>query len=319
MPVQLNRRVEVDLIDITNLIGEDESAEKLKNSLLPDTLRFCMNSEKILKNRQERKSKLKSDKELSKRIQSKILRFVKPQDKYLNFFSLLMKSREFYLAYQDLSPQGNQKAVIALPRTSKGKPFIPLQGGAPSDFEFSVSHQYPYICIARTCGYEIGIDIVTFDEINKNLYRNESEFLHVFRSSFADCEWNSIMKSSNRLNEFYLQWAVKEAYTKAIGMGLSLDFNSFATTFESIHGLWEYMKMKNLEHGIHIKGIVSRKHRKPQQFMFFFHLLGFNGKVKGCLCACTLAQPTDVDGAIMIDFTTKWLPLKEVLNPSFNS
>eukprot|EP00547_Thalassionema_nitzschioides_P000134 CAMPEP_0194212544 /NCGR_PEP_ID=MMETSP0156-20130528/12552_1 /TAXON_ID=33649 /ORGANISM="Thalassionema nitzschioides, Strain L26-B" /LENGTH=313 /DNA_ID=CAMNT_0038940399 /DNA_START=183 /DNA_END=1121 /DNA_ORIENTATION=- len=310
---QPRRKVEIDLIDIADLFDGDESAEQLKNTLLPRALSFCMTSEKFLHiGQRERKNKCKPDKELNKQLQSQILRYVKVPDKYLHFISLLIKSREFHLAYQELCPKGKPKPLITLPRTEKGKPFIPLPGGEASDFKFSVSHQKPYLGIGRTFGYEIGIDIVTFDEINKKLYSDESEFLHVFRSSFTDYEWASIITSSSKLNEFYLQWAVKEAYTKALGLGLSLDFKSFSTRFEGVDNLWGHVSTQDVENGICIKGFVRCGDQIPQQWAFFFQLLRFNGKAQGCLCACTRAPSEDKNSTINIDVGTKWLTLEEL-------
>jgi len=94
----------------------------------------------------------------------------------------------------------------------------------------------------------IGLDIVTFDDYNSRLYSSLMEFLSVFESSFTPWEWKCIMLSpplqddkddddddddeTVLLREFYLHWAMKEAYTKALGVGMGLSFDSFEIRLE---------------------------------------------------------------------------------------
>jgi len=90
----------------------------------------------------------------------------------------------------------------------------------------------------------IGLDIVTFEAYNKRLYATPDKFLRAYESSFTPWEWRRIHYSDRnpitdtdcvgmmrtgegKMREFYLRWAMKEALTKALGVGLGLDFNSF--------------------------------------------------------------------------------------------
>jgi phosphopantetheinyl transferase len=43
------------------------------------------------------------------------------------------------------------------------------------------------------------------------------------------------------LKEFYLQWAIKEAYTKSLGLGMAMEFKSFVTMLDAVENLWEYI------------------------------------------------------------------------------
>jgi phosphopantetheinyl transferase (holo-ACP synthase) len=89
----------------------------------------------------------------------------------------------------------------------------------------------------------IGLDIVVFEELNRRLYSTVDEFLDVFFDSLTSREWNRIQSiknyrddddddkasdNSSRLtdvvNELYVTWAMKEAYTKALGVGLGFNF-----------------------------------------------------------------------------------------------
>ena len=80
----------------------------------------------------------------------------------------------------------------------------------------------------------VGMDIVTFDyDINKRLYPNDEDFLNVFRNSFTKNEWEigiqhpTLLSLRDRVQEFYIRWSMKEAYTKAVGMGMGLEFHTF--------------------------------------------------------------------------------------------
>jgi 4'-phosphopantetheinyl transferase len=107
----------------------------------------------------------------------------------------------------------------------------------------------------------VGLDIVVFDPINHRLYNNTLEFVNVFRDSFSKNEFDAILSSGtltnpvlqppaaatttttkplcdrddhSQLRELYLRWAVKEAYTKALGIGMGFDFSSFETTLNQL-------------------------------------------------------------------------------------
>ena len=126
-------------------------------------------------------------------------------------------------------------------------------------FSLSVSHQFPFCGLARIVQQHdrcqnkdddvphiryhleheslfpiVGLDIVVFDPINKKLYANEDEFLESFQDMFSPDDWtHGIVDNPEcyspqlRMREFYVRWAMKEAYTKAIGVGMGLAFHSF--------------------------------------------------------------------------------------------
>lgn len=90
----------------------------------------------------------------------------------------------------------------------------------------------------------IGLDVVTIDAYNKCLYATIDDSLRVYEISFTPWEWRCIHYSDRnpttdidcvgmmrteegKIREFYLRWAMKEALTKALGVCLGLDFNSF--------------------------------------------------------------------------------------------
>jgi len=125
---------------------------------------------------------------------------------------------------------------------------------------FSVSHQFPFVGISRLRQHQqqqqqqdsslqkkplhVGFDIVMYEAPNPTLYATTSEFLEVFKDSFTPTEWGCIVDSSaawfgrrrksdeDSRKEFYLRWAVKEAYTKALGLGLGHEFGKFEIIFD---------------------------------------------------------------------------------------
>uniref|UniRef100_A0A7S1UQ08 holo-[acyl-carrier-protein] synthase n=1 Tax=Grammatophora oceanica TaxID=210454 RepID=A0A7S1UQ08_9STRA len=143
--------------------------------------------------------------------------------------------------------------VVDLPRTEYGKPFIPPTDDSDAPL-FSVSHQFPFVGICRILdandipqNLRLGMDIVMFDEINSRLYSSEMDFCRVFQRSFAPGEWSCIERAQYPLQEFYLRWAIKEAYTKALGKGMSLKFDSFQTKLDVAAcrygwSLWDHLE-----------------------------------------------------------------------------
>mmetsp|Transcript_38213 Transcript_38213/g.83903 ORF Transcript_38213/g.83903 Transcript_38213/m.83903 type:complete len:431 (-) Transcript_38213:5-1297(-) len=161
--------------------------------------------------------------------------------------------------------------VVDLPRTEYRKPYIPIPESKKGQDRnnnhnhhhhhhlISVSHQFPYVGLSRlnlqspyllqssSTPLHVGLDIVTYQPPNPRLYSSTSEFLDVFRDSFTSSEWEHVVDQSapaaawfgrrhksdeDSMREFYLRWAVKEAYTKALGVGMGLDFGSFDVRFD---------------------------------------------------------------------------------------
>jgi phosphopantetheinyl transferase len=159
--------------------------------------------------------------------------------------------------------------IVDLPRTKYNRPYLPyltpqtthkppatIKSSSNTGDEgigenenlrakISVSHQYPYVSIVQSSStLKIGLDLVVF-QYQKNEYTPTiNDFLKSFETSFTSWEWERIQHCRNsntlvrkrqsrsdesKLREFFLRWSIKEAYTKALGLGMHVDFSSFET------------------------------------------------------------------------------------------
>jgi 4'-phosphopantetheinyl transferase len=113
--------------------------------------------------------------------------------------------------------------------TDKGKPFyeVPPEAVEQTRFEnwnYNVSHHGDYVGIASEPTCLVGLDIMNAREKPRSR-GTPDEFLRVFERQLSATEWGSIYDAPDedtRLERFYKQWALKEAYIKAIGSGLAL-------------------------------------------------------------------------------------------------
>ena len=96
---------------------------------------------------------------------------------------------------------------IKISKNKYGKPCI-----SNSNFFFNVSHINDYIVIGVSFKCEIGIDIV---------YLNQNVNISAFKKHFSKKEFNCI----NNKKQFFIYWALKESFIKAIGSGLSNDLS----------------------------------------------------------------------------------------------
>jgi 4'-phosphopantetheinyl transferase len=78
--------------------------------------------------------------------------------------------------------------------------------------DFNISHSGEFIVCAVSLHGNAGVDI---EEI-KQLVIEE------FEMYFSTNEWNQIMRSPDSVTSFYKYWTQKEAFLKAIGMGLTV-------------------------------------------------------------------------------------------------
>ena len=210
--------------------------------------------------------------------------------------------------------------------------------------KMNVSHQYPWVCMvqqqlqsrlsssATSNSKTLGLDVVVFNARLSSYTPTISDFLKSFVDSFTPWEWKRInsyttCKSSwrglatckprsdtSQLREFYLRWAMKEAYTKALGLGLNVEFKEFETCLVGVdidtdsnndggeEGIWcRILKQRDTnksqtkgEHQLSLIGKVKRikPPTKWEYWEFIFIPLNFN-YVNQSNEASTLQTPTD--------------------------
>lgn len=110
---------------------------------------------------------------------------------------------------------GKKWTDIVISKTPQGKSFV-----ANSPFDYNISHHSELVVVAvRPDGKQIGVDITsTVPPSNWTM-----NWMEGFSQIFSPFEYSQVTSDSTGNGEFFLRWALKESYSKAIGMGLNMD------------------------------------------------------------------------------------------------
>jgi 4'-phosphopantetheinyl transferase len=100
-----------------------------------------------------------------------------------------------------------------------GRPVLPYCSG----LHFNLSHSGTLALVVASCLAPVGVDI---EEI-----RDVPDFVDIARRFFAQDEVDQILRlpEAERLSGFFATWTRKEAYVKALGLGLSFPLDAFST------------------------------------------------------------------------------------------
>ena len=118
---------------------------------------------------------------------------------------------------------GVRAKALRLLHTPHGKPVIEGQAGS-AGIRFSCSHSADWALIAITRGLELGVDL--------EQHRPMSDLADLVNASFSDheiTEWMSIPEAF-KIRCFFDGWSRKEAFVKAIGLGLSFSLKNFSVS-----------------------------------------------------------------------------------------
>jgi 4'-phosphopantetheinyl transferase len=96
-----------------------------------------------------------------------------------------------------------------------------------SELDFNISHSGEYIVCGISSTGKIGVDI---EEIKEVPFED-------FTDNFTQSEWRNIENGKTKIAGFYDYWTKKEAFLKAIGMGLNVPLNQIEILDNKI--LWE--------------------------------------------------------------------------------
>ena len=116
---------------------------------------------------------------------------------------------------------GRSPAALAFGVNAHGKPTLADAG----EIAFNVSHSGAYVLVAVGRAEAIGVDV---EQVRPGL-----DVLGVGRKVFTPAELALIVAAPDglRTQRFTRQWTFKEAVSKAVGLGLSLDLKRFEVAF----------------------------------------------------------------------------------------
>lgn len=112
-------------------------------------------------------------------------------------------------------------------RSAHGKPFI-LQSHAASSLSFNLAHTRGFVAVALAHDMMIGIDVerIQIGKLDQELADR------LFAS--IESEATRSLPPPAQIEALYKFWTLKEAFIKAIGLGLSLPLDAFAFTLEHL-------------------------------------------------------------------------------------
>lgn len=111
--------------------------------------------------------------------------------------------------------------------TSHGKPQI-VEPACETRLRFNLSHAHGIVAVAVSCNHEVGIDVEMVDPA-----RLTTDMAVRFFSP-AEVEMVNQADSELRTEILFRIWTLKEAYIKAVGLGLSIPLDSFSFSFDPI-------------------------------------------------------------------------------------
>lgn len=115
-------------------------------------------------------------------------------------------------------------AELAFVQGEHGKPALDPRHASP--VRFNLSHSGGKCLIAITNGREVGVDVEKI--------RRLEDWLEIAKRFFSTRETEQLLllPEAMRHDGFFATWSRKEAYIKAIGMGLALELGSFAVNVD---------------------------------------------------------------------------------------
>ncbi|KAI8812226.1 4'-phosphopantetheinyl transferase superfamily [Cladochytrium replicatum] len=154
--------------------------------------------------------------------QTRILRFIFEVDRKRALIGQILGR---YAVARVLESLGEQHAIneIELERTENGKPY--LSKPKRPEIAFNISHDGDWVvAVASSLYTELGVDVTS---VHDTRGENHESFLETFHSYFTTVEWSQIREkgdsSDQAVQKFFRFWGLKEAYTKALGLGLGVE------------------------------------------------------------------------------------------------
>jgi len=154
--------------------------------------------------------------------------------------------------------------------TEAGKPYITTPGINPP-IGFSISHDNALIAMAFAPGdheppaFQVGVDIM---KVNLPQREPFPKFVEIFSEQLTTLETRTMLSipQDEGVRQFFWIWTMKEAYTKALGLGLGFDFRrieynlpaDILTIDGEIPKGWQFIKFE-FDHDLDIyQGVAAR-------------------------------------------------------------
>ncbi len=140
--------------------------------------------------------------------------FAKHRRRYIAARAMLRKLLARYIA---ITPQN-----LTFENNAYGKPQL-IDVHNPAQLQFSVSHSHELACYAVTCQHTIGIDIEWIHPL---------DYLGLAERFFANDEYQALaqLPTAQLATGFFRVWTQKEAFVKALGLGLQYPLDQFCVT-----------------------------------------------------------------------------------------
>jgi 4'-phosphopantetheinyl transferase len=115
---------------------------------------------------------------------------------------------------------GASPASLLIAPDANGRPLLASPAGR---LHFNLSHSGEAALFAVSCSAAVGVDV--------EVVRDVPDFAAIARRHFAPTEVEFLLglAPEERLGGFYVTWTRKEAFVKALGLGLSFPLDAFCT------------------------------------------------------------------------------------------
>jgi 4'-phosphopantetheinyl transferase len=152
----------------------------------------------------------------------KVERFKRDDDQRRSALSLLLQHHAIEKEF------GCSRSDYKILRTREGKPYLSSTKAWHGVWNYNVSHHGKYVALASSPMYTVGVDIVEI-AIRKSWTKSVAEYIGMFSSHFTPRERSWQTQGHNDpevLRRFFINWSLKEAYIKAIGLGLQVELGT---------------------------------------------------------------------------------------------
>lgn len=147
--------------------------------------------------------------------QQQVTRFVFGKDQNLALASRLMQRQIIHELF------GEDYGAIEISRTPENKPFWKRPSARAPTWNYNVSHHGTMVALASASRALVGVDVVRISDRPRRKTSIE-DFFRAFIDHFNASEWRYIRgeDEDEQYTRFYRLWSLKEAYIKAVGVGL---------------------------------------------------------------------------------------------------